>query len=159
MINYLVGDATEPQGTGKKIIPHIVNDIGAWGSGFVVAVSQKWPEPEACYRAWHQGLDSTYFNLGETQFVSVSEDITIANMVAQRSVRRADNPRPIRYGALRDCLHAVAEEARRIGATIHMPRIGTERAGGKWEDVQHLIEAEMPDISVFVYDLPEVSNG
>jgi len=36
MITYLVGDATQPQGEGVKVIAHICNDIGAWGAGFVI---------------------------------------------------------------------------------------------------------------------------
>ena len=47
---YFEGDATSPIGDGKKIIPHVCNDIGGWGKGFVLALSKKWPEPEEYYR-------------------------------------------------------------------------------------------------------------
>ena len=49
-INYLVGDATRPVGEGVKLIIHCCNDIGAWGAGFVVALSKRWEGPEKCYR-------------------------------------------------------------------------------------------------------------
>ena len=45
-INYIKGDATNPQISGNKIIVHICNDIGGWGKGFVLAISNKWKEPE-----------------------------------------------------------------------------------------------------------------
>jgi hypothetical protein len=44
MITYIVGDATDPQGQGKKMIVHVCNDIGAWGLGFVVPLGTKFPK-------------------------------------------------------------------------------------------------------------------
>ena len=38
-IAYVQGDATQPQGTGARIIVHICNDIGGWGAGFVLVHS------------------------------------------------------------------------------------------------------------------------
>lgn len=69
-ISYLKGDATNPVIPGNKIIVHICNDIGAWGKGFVLAVSKRWSEPEKEYKKWHK--DGTNFELGEVQFVQVS---------------------------------------------------------------------------------------
>ena len=40
-ITYLIGDATEPVGAGRKIIAHICNDRGIWGGGFTGALSKK----------------------------------------------------------------------------------------------------------------------
>lgn len=45
-ISYLKGDATNLVIPGNKIIVHICNDIGAWGKGFVLAVSKRWSESE-----------------------------------------------------------------------------------------------------------------
>jgi len=39
MINYIIGDATEPITKGPNVIMHINNKVGAWGGGFVLAVS------------------------------------------------------------------------------------------------------------------------
>ena len=30
-INYIKGDATQPQAKGNKIIAHVCNDLGGWG--------------------------------------------------------------------------------------------------------------------------------
>lgn len=46
-ITYLRGDATAPHGKGVKLIVHVCNDLGGWGKGFVLALSRRWPEPEA----------------------------------------------------------------------------------------------------------------
>ena len=46
-IQYRTGDATRPEGDGPKIIAHICNDVGAWGKGFVLALSKRWNTPRS----------------------------------------------------------------------------------------------------------------
>lgn len=155
-INYIIGDATQPVGAGPKIIVHVCNDIGGWGRGFVVALSKRWPEPEQHYRAWHRGEEQKPFALGEVQFVQVGKTIWVANLIGQRDVRTVGGVPPVRYEAIRKGLRRVTEEARRLGASVHMPRIGCGLAGGKWEEVGKIVEDEIAnrDVSVTVYDLP-----
>jgi len=154
-INYIVGDATAPIGNGPKIIAHVCNDIGGWGRGFVVALSKRWPEPELRYRAWHRGGESIPFALGEVQLVQVSGDVWVANMIGQRDVRVVGGIPPVRYEAMRTGLKRVAAEARRLNASVHMPRIGCGLAGGKWEEVERIVEEELVNngVAVKVYDL------
>lgn len=149
-IHYVIGDATQPQGDGKKIIVHICNDIGAWGAGFVLAISKKWRAPEEAYRALKK-----YF-LGQVQFIKVEDDITVANMVAQHGVSRmgfddSDEP-PIRYAAVRVCLNEVNRKAYTTGSSIHMPRIGCGLAGGSWDEIEKIIK-DVASVPVYVYDL------
>lgn len=77
-------------------------------------------------------------------------------MIAQRDVRTINGIPPIRYNALRKALQRVAEEANRIGASIHMPRIGCGLAGGTWDEVGTIVQQELADkgIAVTVYDFP-----
>lgn len=72
-ITYVRGDATAPQGKGVKVIAHVCNDLGGWGKGFVVALSDRWREPEAAYRRWHRERASNDFGLGAVQLVRVGE--------------------------------------------------------------------------------------
>ncbi|GGV82427.1 hypothetical protein GCM10010294_57570 [Streptomyces griseoloalbus] len=58
-ITYVRGDATVPSVKGVKIVAHVRNDLGGWGKGFVLALSRRWPEPEAAYRAWHPSTRAT----------------------------------------------------------------------------------------------------
>jgi O-acetyl-ADP-ribose deacetylase (regulator of RNase III) len=152
-IIYLKGDATTPTIQGNKIIAHICNDIGAWGKGFVLAISKRWSEPEMEYRKWHK--DGTNFELGEVQFIQVSGDIYVANMIGQRNIRKSKSAPPIRYEAVDKCLGKVAEKALELGATVHMPRIGCGLAGGKWEEIEKLINKNIcsKSIDVYVYDI------
>ena len=108
-INYLKGDATSPQTKGNKMIAHICNDLGGWGKGFVLAVSKRWKEPESNYREWHRNRSQNDFALGKTRVIQVSEYIHVANMVAQRGMKRAKSGPPIRYDAVQECLKSLSE--------------------------------------------------
>lgn len=57
MITYKIGDALDFSDVKQNtIIAHVCNDIGGWGRGFVVSVSQKCPVVEHAYRAWSKRL-------------------------------------------------------------------------------------------------------
>lgn len=145
-IQYVKGDATEPQGEGNKIIVHVCNDIGAWGAGFVLAISKKWYAPEMAYRR------NKNRKIGSVDFIRVENDIIVANMIAQNGVGRDDkgNP-PINYAALRIALNKANQHAWETGSTIHMPRIGCGLAGGDWNVVEKIIKNVMT-VPVTVYD-------
>jgi hypothetical protein len=85
-ITYVRGDATAPLGKGVKLIAHVCNDIGGWGKGFVLALSNRWPEPEAAYRRWHRERAGNDFGLGAAQFVQVDRYVWVANMIGQRGI-------------------------------------------------------------------------
>lgn len=153
-INYLKGDATSPQAKGVKIIAHICNNLGGWGKGFVLAISKRWPEPEAEYRKWHRMRAQNDFGLGSIQIVQVEEYLYVANMVAQQGMKTGSKGVPIRYEALEECLEKLALQAQEMSASVHMPRIGCGLAGGKWERVEPIIQSTLlrNGISTTVYD-------
>jgi len=153
-IIYLKGDATSPQAKGNKIIAHVCNDIGGWGKGFVLAISKRWPEPEKDYRAWHRSRASNDFALGAMRLVQVEKYVWLANMIGQRGTKTGSKGPPIRYEAVESCLGAVATAAIENQATVHMPRIGCGLAGGKWEQIEPILERTLlkAGVSTFVYD-------
>ena len=153
-ISYIVGDATAPEAPGPMIIVHVCNDIGAWGRGFVMALSRRWAEPESQYKAWYTERNSNDFELGAVGFVQVEEDVWIANMIGQHDIRRTKEGPPIRYNAVEKCLGRVAKKTVELEASVHMPRIGCGLAGGKWEEIEPIIARQLSqkDIAVYVYD-------
>jgi len=74
-MGYLIGDATAPTTPGPKMIVHVCNNIGAWGKGFVMALSKRWPEPQSQYMGWYRERKSNDFGLGEVQFAQVKADL------------------------------------------------------------------------------------
>lgn len=154
-MTILKGDATSPQASGPKIIAHICNDLGGWGKGFVLAVSRRWPEPERDYRRWHRNRADNDFGLGAVRLVQVRPDVWVANMIGQRGTRRGSAGPPIRYDAVRQCLETLGGHASDLRASVHMPRIGTGLAGGRWDRIEPLVVAALcqRDIDVTVYDV------
>lgn len=155
-LQYVIGDATAPQGAGPRVIVHVCNDVGGWGRGFVLALSRRWAEPERRYRAWYRGEEPTPFALGAVQFVAVEDGLWVANLIGQHDVRSRGGVPPVRYEAIREGLRAVAVFAREHRASVHMPRIGAGLAGGSWETISVIVEEELTGqgIEVTVYDLP-----
>jgi O-acetyl-ADP-ribose deacetylase (regulator of RNase III) len=156
LINYVKGDATKPQGDGPKFIIHCCNNIGLWGAGFVLAVSRRWSQPEH-YFSMFEALP-----LGLVQFVKVTDDITVVNMVGQDGVgRRPDGSPPIDYNAIERCLEKVAsacaDPAYRgpyKSVSVHAPRFGAGLAGGDWDRIEEIINHTLieKEIPVTVYD-------
>ncbi|MFD5559462.1 macro domain-containing protein [Kitasatospora griseola] len=154
-ISYLRGDATAPQGKGVRIVAHVCNDLGGWGRGFVLALSRRWPEPEAAYRRWHRERAGNDFGLGAVQLVQVEPYLWVANMVGQRGIRTGRSTGvPVRYEAVDTALATLGGHARRLGASVHMPRIGCGLAGGRWERIEPLVTARLTarGTPVTVYD-------
>lgn len=149
-ITYVTGDATQPIGSGVRIIAHICNDRGGWGRGFVRAISARWSRPEADYKAWFRGADFD-FALGKIQLVQVQSTLYIANMIAQQGYQGLNNPVPLCYDSLDECLKKLYKEAKNLKASVHMPKIGTGLAGGDWSKIEALIEENLKDIEVLVY--------
>lgn len=158
-ILYVKGDATAPEDPsgGRMIICHVSNDLGGWGSGFVLALSKRWSEPERKYRELYRdhGLQLSW-----VQMVQVNDRIVVANMVAQHGLRPTFDEIPLDYDALRKCLEGVAQAAVNNGCSVHMPRIGAGLAGGDWFKIADIIKETMCDrgLRVTVYDLPEEEN-
>ncbi|MER5636243.1 Appr-1-p processing protein [Kitasatospora sp. NPDC002227] len=153
-IRYVRGDATQPQAAGPKIIAHVCNDLGGWGKGFVLAMSRRWPEPEAAYRRWHRERAGNDFGLGALQLVQVERTVWVANLVGQRGIRTGSKGVPVRYEAIDAALARLAPRALELEASVHLPRIGCGLAGGRWERVEPLLTDRLVSagLSVTVYD-------
>lgn len=147
-LHYLIGDALQPI-RKPAIIPHVANNKGLWGSGFVIAVSRVSPEPERQYLTWKRKCKGD-MPLGETQIIQIDDDVWVANMIAQHDVRTAEPP--LRIEALRSCLIYVNSIAKEKGASVHAPRIGAVRSGGKWEDIERVILSTLT-VDTYIYTL------
>lgn len=157
-ITYIEGDlfAHVPAKTKKVgvFIPHVCNDQGAWGSGFVVPLGEKFPAAKQSYLTWQKVNADMPFEQGNTQFVMGSSEkgkppIIICNMVAQT----LGGVRPLNYIHLAKCMVQVRERliaARSDGATpyeIHAPMFGSGLAGGDWNFIEQMIEDAWGDLA------------
>lgn len=153
-IRYLVGNALAPRGDGPRIIAQVVNDATPrWGGGFARELGRHWMTVQDDFASWSRREGG--LRLGQLHLATATDEISVASMVAQHGYGPSDKPR-IRYAALDACLRELADEARRLGASVHVPRIGAGQAGGRWPIIAEMIEMSLVDrgIDVTVYDLP-----
>lgn len=155
-IEYIQGDLFEALRTASDIgplfIPHIVNDKGAWGSGFVVPLGRFYPTSKENYLKWWEGeFIEPPFKLGQTQFVLVEKLVCVCNMLAQT----LGGVRPLYYNHLARCMDAVAIKAKKTQGKIWAPMFGSGLAGGDWQFIEQLIQDSWDrlDIPVTVYHL------
>ncbi len=178
-LHHKVGNLFElmpTTGPKTKIIAHVCNDIGGWGSGFVIPLAKQYPEAEQQYRRWAaNGYDQNQdFELGNLGLVAVQAPdfqngkttnghIYVANMVAQHGTisspgkdRTQVDVTPLRYWALAQCMKKLADGVSKFpnGVEFHVPKFGADRAGGRWEVIETLIEEVwLPVGDVTVYTL------
>lgn len=151
LLNFVEGDATCPQGEGVRLIVHCCNNVPAWGSGFVVALSKRWEAPERKYRKMGD------YRLGAAEFVRVEDKIWVCNIIGQDGIGIGkDGMPPVRYEAIRKGFLRCVTWCQDNKATVHMPRIASGLAGGDWALVERLIEVTFgkAEIPVTVYDFP-----
>jgi O-acetyl-ADP-ribose deacetylase (regulator of RNase III) len=167
MIHPIKGDVTVPKLNPDQhgLLVHVSNDRGGWGKGVVLAISKRWPQPEAAYRQWFRQKywEGRAFELGQIQCVQVAPNLHVVNCIAQSGYGRNNQAQhqtsepnttpPIRLMALETCLNEVRQTAERLGASVHMPRIGTGLGGSSWDKIEPIVARALADIPVFVYTL------
>ena len=155
-IVYKKGDATAPIEEGPKVIIHCCNNIGAWGAGFVLALSRRWPETRSNYIKWSKGYakHEPKYELGNVQFVPVEEDIWVGNMLGQEGIRSKNSIAPIRYSAIVSSLWKVREFCQSHNCRVVCPKFGSGLAGGDWKIIEKYLRDILCDsnIPVTVYE-------
>lgn len=130
MITYHVGNLFDAE---KKncIIAHVCNNMGGWGSGFVVPLGRNYPKAREEY------YNNTSYILGHTQLVEISQisKVYVANMIAQT----LGGKRPLYYNHLARCMDQVRDYAKAFEVKIYAPLFGSKLAGGNWDFIEQLI--------------------
>lgn len=155
-IHYVRGDAADPRGEGPAIITHVTNnEARRWGGrGFATTLAGRFPGARDAYASW----EPSSRRLGALHLVEIAPETWIASLVAQSGYGPALPGKPrLRLGALREALEALAQQAQRLNAGVHMPLIGTGQGGMEWAKVRDLIVEELIDrhVPVTVYVLPD----
>ena len=169
-LTVVKGDVTNPQRTTPDeivIIPHCCNTLGVMGAGVALALKKKWP---AVYKGYKM-TEKQYPNglkdrLGDNSYIEIIDDnhkIVVVNMIAQNMFMSHDNPKPIKYIALIDCMKHIATYIEDIklqvnsNVVIHCPEFGGLRAGGNFEFILELIREIWLEhgIDVVIYEFEE----
>ena len=156
MITFKHGDVTTAE---SGVIAHVVNNIGLFGAGVAKAIADKWPEVKRDYLHW-KGMNNRFhpFSLGHIKLSKVSnlsQDITVAHLLAMNGVKAQWNPNPLDMEALKDCLESVMDVCDSCGFDLHMPKIGSGLAGGNWDEIFEIIKGldEIYNVNITVWEL------
>jgi len=155
-IEYLHGDAITPRNGDARIIAQVVNDsTSTWGGrGFAPQVAQRIPGVQAEFQTWSTS-NRENLRLGNNHTIRCQGNSYLVSMIAQHGYGASLTPR-IRYQALPACLRQLARKANEMRLPVHMPKIGTGEAGGRWEVIEDLIHQEIIEknipVTVFLWD-------
>lgn len=153
-IYTVYGDATKPRGIGNKIIVQIINSSGGLGFGFGRSMSKNWPESKKAVNLWQK--DKEEFVLGNSRISQLNNDTFVFQMLAQKGIFGKNGEIPLKYDSLRKCLLSLAEKAKQLDASVHMPQIGVGQAKGNWSIIEGMIYEILISrgINVTLYLLP-----
>lgn len=161
MLKILKGDlfANLPERRKDSVIfvPHIVNNTKekVIGGGFTRPLITKWPIVKTRYKQY-SGI------LGNVDTIVVEyldedddlgyETICVCNMYAQDGIISKDNPKPIKYEALVNCMVSLREQQITKNDRIVTIPFGGGLAGGTKEFIYELMEEIWAGFDVTVYD-------
>jgi O-acetyl-ADP-ribose deacetylase (regulator of RNase III) len=142
-IKYVKGDLFKllPRYTDgtQWVIPHVCNNKGAWGAGFVVPLAKYYPQAQKEYML-HAKRQSLY--LGQVQMVPIMKEPFIEGYVVNMVAQTLGSDRPLYYSYLVQCMDHVGitfAASNTMQAHIHCPKFGSGLAGGNWDFIEELI--------------------
>ena len=160
LFDYVEKMARSGNNGSSIIVPHVCNNVNAFGAGFAGEVSKHYPIVKENYHL----LGSNFLknNLGYVQFIEVYRDasfghkLIFANMIAQNGTVSKKNPRPLNYLALVKCMNQINMFISKnfnndTRVEIHAPRFGCGLAGGNWNFISDLIDDIWTNKSVVIY--------
>ncbi|XP_044168802.1 chromodomain-helicase-DNA-binding protein 1-like [Acropora millepora] len=169
-IQYVRGDVTHPINTRSSdaIIVHCVDDSGCWGKGGLFStLSRRSSQPETRYELAGKMKD---LNLGDAHLIQIDDQDGrkdghdyVALIVAQ-SRDRKNQLSAILLTSLSEGLRRVSLAAKRMNATVHLPRLGYNTPSFNWYGTERLIRKHLAskgiETSIYYYARRhQVSSG
>ncbi|XP_074636907.1 chromodomain-helicase-DNA-binding protein 1-like [Acropora palmata] len=169
-IQYVRGDVTHPINTRSSdaIIVHCVDDSGWWGQGGLFsALSRRSSQPETRYELAGKMKD---LNLGDAHLVPIDDQDgrkdghDYVALIVAHSRDRKNQLSAILLTSLSEGLRRVSLAAKRMNATVHLPRIGYNTPSFNWYGTERLIRKHLAskgiETSIYYYARRhQVSSG
>ena len=164
------GDVTEPLITFENeivIIPHCCNNLGIMGKGVALSLKKKWGKVYNVYKDMKtKNIGADNYLLGDISTAVVefcpnttTPKIIVVNMIGQDGTVSKDNPIPVKYRALVECMERIKEKIKRSISSeykpvIHCPKFGSDLAGGDFRFILELIRELWLEhgLDVVIYD-------
>ncbi len=125
----------------KGILVHGVNCRGRMGAGIALELRKKYPQIYQSYMYKGHGYSwSPKYLLGFVDFVPITDELVIANAFTQEEYG-TDSRRFVSYDAIDHCFASINQYALKTGLPVKYPKIGAGLAGGCWDIISAIIEA------------------
>ncbi len=148
MIEYIKGNVFN---TDCDVIAHGCNAQGVMGLGVAKQVKKFYPDAFQVYRDYCL-LNNRDLSIMGTVIWSVEKNIIIANCITQYNYGY-DSKRYLDYDALRKSMAHIEAKAKIQGfKSVAMPKIGAGLGGGDWNTIAQIINTEIQDLKVKVYE-------
>jgi O-acetyl-ADP-ribose deacetylase (regulator of RNase III) len=135
---HIYGDITLLAKSGYLV--HGVNCCNVMGSGVAKAIFTIYPSVKSSYHSL-----ATH-NLGDVQYVKVTDSLTVVNAHTQFNYGY-DGKRYVSYDAIATCFDTLANHVE-DGATIWIPKIGSDLGGGDFDAILAIIKASLRNRNV-----------
>ena len=147
MLTYKKGDLFT---TNANIIIHGCNCQGKMNSGVAKAIRENYPDAYEIYMEAHK---CGALQLGHNIYYHEGNKV-IVNALTQKYYGY-DNKQYVNYDAIRNCLFQLKFMLKMMEGKIKiaMPKIGCGLGGGDWNIVSGIIEEELNDFEVEVWEL------
>lgn len=125
----------------KGILVHGVNCRGRMGAGIALELRKRYPQIYQSYMK--KGHDYSWlpkYLLGFVDFVRITDELVIANAFTQEEYG-TDSRRFVSYDAIDHCFASINQYALKTGLPVKYPKIGAGLAGGCWDIISAIIEA------------------
>lgn len=150
-IKYIEGNIIDFADSGKfDVMIHGCNCQGAMGSGVAKFISERWPTALQEDRNYHIPVADRQ-RMGENSYATVTTKAGTSLVIVNAYIQ-------FRYGwggphfempAFKSCMNKIAEEFK--GKRLLIPKIGSLRAGGNWDEISQVIESTLDDVTCAVY--------
>jgi len=153
-------DRVESASTGATvIIPHVCNNVNAFGAGFADAIAHTFPIVKENFHLLRKPVLGQNQNILVMKNKQYGHELIVINMIAQNGLINKQNIRPLNYGALSMCMLNIKHLVKNLNSQsdtstveIHAPKFGSGLAGGQWKFIECLIHDIWNDIPVFIYN-------
>lgn len=151
MITYIKGDLFT---TTDKYIAHGVNCGGVMGAGVALLIKQKYPEVFKDYQEYCD-LADPYYLLGRVRKSPTNDGKIILNCFTQLHYGKKDK-RFVSYDAIDNCMRNIYLNGI---DSVSMPMIGAGLGGGEWSIIEQIIDHNLRNANVKIYQYEVEKNA
>ena len=147
MIRYVHGDLIKLAKAGEfDVIGHGVNCYCRWNTGMRTRMKRNFHQAFMIDKLTTQGDKGKLGTVGITHIQGMN--LYVVNCYIQH--KYGNDRRHCDYDAMRSCMRHISKALE--GLRIGLPAIGSGGSGGDWNIIEKIIEEELEEVTVVLYE-------